>query len=70
MLKVVCLLSFLTSQIASVFYYLCVVTLQYVAPIVLCLFLALMLKTLGKAREERGHYSYKNEDALTHSLNH
>ncbi|KAG0710168.1 Transmembrane protein 161B [Chionoecetes opilio] len=34
-------------KIAGVFYYLCVVTLQYVAPIVLCFFLSLMFKTLG-----------------------
>lgn len=34
-------------QIASIFYYLCVVTLQYVAPILMCLYFALMYKTLG-----------------------
>lgn len=53
-----------TLQIASVFYYLCVVTLQYVAPIILCLFLSLMFKTLGKDDKahsgtmegEGGHY--------------
>lgn len=32
---------------ASIFYYLCVVTLQYVAPIIMCLYFALMYKTLG-----------------------
>ncbi|XP_066984609.1 transmembrane protein 161B isoform X2 [Macrobrachium rosenbergii] len=37
----------LQKKIARVFYYLCVVTLQYVAPIILCVFLALMFKTLG-----------------------
>ncbi|KAG7176491.1 Transmembrane protein 161B-like [Homarus americanus] len=37
----------LQKKIARVFYYLCVVTLQYVAPIILCLFLSLMFKTLG-----------------------
>lgn len=34
-------------QIASIFYYLCVVTLQYVAPIIMCMYFALMYKTLG-----------------------
>lgn len=37
-------------QIASIFYYLCVVTLQYVAPILMCLYFALMYKTLGGYR--------------------
>lgn len=37
-------------QIASIFYYLCVVTLQYVAPIILCLYVTLMYKTLGGYR--------------------
>ncbi|XP_055625643.1 transmembrane protein 161B [Toxorhynchites rutilus septentrionalis] len=37
----------LQKQISSIFYYLCVVTLQYVAPILMCLYLALMYKTLG-----------------------
>lgn len=37
----------LQKKIASIFYYLCVVTLQYVAPIILCLYLTLMYKTLG-----------------------
>lgn len=34
-------------QVAAVFYYLAVVTLQYVAPLVMCLFLTLMYKSLG-----------------------
>jgi Predicted transmembrane protein 161AB len=34
-------------KITSIFYYLCVVTLQYTAPILMCLFLSLMYKTLG-----------------------
>lgn len=34
-------------KIASIFYYLCVVTLQYVAPIIMCMYFALMYKTLG-----------------------
>lgn len=38
----------LQKKISSIFYYLCVVTLQYVAPILMCLFLALMYKTLGE----------------------
>lgn len=37
----------LQRKISSIFYYLCVVTLQYVAPIIMCLFLAFMYKTLG-----------------------
>ncbi|XP_031617935.1 transmembrane protein 161B isoform X2 [Contarinia nasturtii] len=37
----------LQKKIASIFYYLCVVTLQYVAPILMCLYFALMYKTLG-----------------------
>ncbi|KAG4072500.1 hypothetical protein HA402_012647 [Bradysia odoriphaga] len=36
-----------STQIASIFYYLCVVTLQYVAPIIMCMYFALMYKTLG-----------------------
>lgn len=40
----------LQRKIASIFYYLCVVTLQYVAPIILCLYVALMYKTLGGYR--------------------
>lgn len=34
-------------QIAAVFYYLCAVTLQYLAPIIICLFFTFMYKTLG-----------------------
>lgn len=34
-------------KVTSIFYYLCVVTLQYAAPILLCLFLSFMYKTLG-----------------------
>ncbi|XP_046963400.1 transmembrane protein 161B [Vanessa cardui] len=37
----------LQKKIASVFYYLCVVALQYICPIIMCLYLALMYKTLG-----------------------
>ncbi|KAL0832480.1 hypothetical protein ABMA28_000704 [Loxostege sticticalis] len=37
----------LQKKVASVFYYLCVVALQYICPIVMCLYLALMYKTLG-----------------------
>ncbi|XP_055531156.1 transmembrane protein 161B [Wyeomyia smithii] len=38
----------LQKKITSIFYYLCVVTLQYVAPILMCLYFALMYKTLGE----------------------
>jgi len=37
----------LQRTIASVFYYLCVVTLQYVSPLILGLYFAFMMKTLG-----------------------
>ncbi|XP_045765630.1 transmembrane protein 161B [Maniola jurtina] len=37
----------LQKKVASVFYYLCVVALQYVCPVIMCLYLALMYKTLG-----------------------
>ncbi|XP_077297825.1 transmembrane protein 161-like emei isoform X2 [Arctopsyche grandis] len=37
----------LQKKIAAVFYYLCVVTLQYVAPLIMCLYFSLMYKTLG-----------------------
>lgn len=40
----------LQKKVASIFYYLCVVTLQYVAPVIICLYLALMYKTLGDYR--------------------
>uniref|UniRef100_A0A1B0D1L1 Uncharacterized protein n=1 Tax=Phlebotomus papatasi TaxID=29031 RepID=A0A1B0D1L1_PHLPP len=40
----------LQRKIASIFYYLCVVTVQYVAPIIMCLYLALMYKTMGGYR--------------------
>lgn len=33
---------------AAVFYYLCVVTLQYLAPLVICLYFTFMYKTLGE----------------------
>lgn len=35
-------------QVARVFYYLCVIALQYVAPLVMLLHTTLLLKTLGK----------------------
>ena len=37
----------LRKSVAFIFYYLCVVTIQYVAPMVLLVFLALMYKTMG-----------------------
>lgn len=37
----------LLPQISSIFYYLCVVTLQFAAPLILCLYLTLMYKSLG-----------------------
>ncbi|XP_026680380.1 transmembrane protein 161B-like [Diaphorina citri] len=40
----------LQKKIAAVFYYLCVVTLQYVAPLLMCLFFTLMYKSLGKSK--------------------
>lgn len=38
----------LQKRIAAVFYYLCVVALQYSAPVLICLFLTFIYKTLGK----------------------
>lgn len=38
---------FFLLQVAVVFYYLCAVTLQYIAPIIICLYFCLMYKTLG-----------------------
>ncbi|XP_067647190.1 transmembrane protein 161B isoform X2 [Eurosta solidaginis] len=35
-------------KISSIFYYLCVVTLQFAAPLLLCLYLTLMYKNLGE----------------------
>ncbi|XP_018803221.1 PREDICTED: transmembrane protein 161B [Bactrocera latifrons] len=35
-------------KISSIFYYLCVVTLQFAAPLLLCLYLTLMYKSLGE----------------------
>ncbi|GLG97663.1 Uncharacterized protein GBIM_04385 [Gryllus bimaculatus] len=37
----------LQKKIAAVFYYLCVVTLQYIAPLLMCLYFTFMFKTLG-----------------------
>lgn len=37
-------------QVARVFYYLCVIALQYVAPLVMLLHTTLLLKTLGESR--------------------
>ncbi|XP_076354715.1 transmembrane protein 161-like emei isoform X1 [Tachypleus tridentatus] len=38
----------LQRMVARIFYYLCVVTLQYLAPLLLCLFTTFLLKTLGE----------------------
>lgn len=38
-------------QVARVFYYLCVVAIQYVAPLLVCFFFTFLLKTLGKSDE-------------------
>ncbi|KAK9512049.1 hypothetical protein O3M35_000561 [Rhynocoris fuscipes] len=38
----------LQTKVAAVFYYMCVVALQYLAPMLLCLFFTLMYKTLGE----------------------
>lgn len=37
----------LQKKISAVFYYLCVVALQYVAPLIMCLYLTFMYKSLG-----------------------
>ncbi|KAF7995567.1 hypothetical protein HCN44_006674 [Aphidius gifuensis] len=38
----------LQTKIAAVFYYLCVVTIQFIAPLMICLFFSFMYKTLGE----------------------
>ncbi|XP_073983250.1 transmembrane protein 161-like emei [Rhodnius prolixus] len=38
----------LQKKVAAVFYYMCVVALQYLAPMFLCLFFSLLYKTLGE----------------------
>nr|CAH7714991.1 unnamed protein product [Callosobruchus chinensis] len=38
----------LQKKVAAVFYYLCVVALQYLAPVLMCLYLNCMYKTLGE----------------------
>lgn len=35
-------------QIAAVYYYLCVVALQFIVPVIICLFFTFLYKTLGK----------------------
>lgn len=47
-----CFLLFI--QVARVFYYLCVIALQYVAPLVMLLHTTLLLKTLGEPRTSLG----------------
>lgn len=42
---------FFLTQVARVFYYLCVIALQYVAPLVMLLHTTLLLKTLGECTE-------------------
>lgn len=37
----------LQKKVSSIFYYLCVVTLQFAAPLIICLYLTLMYKSLG-----------------------
>lgn len=37
----------LQQRVSSIFYYLCVVTLQFAAPLIMCLYLTLMYKSLG-----------------------
>ncbi len=42
---------FFLTQVARVFYYLCVIALQYIAPLVMLLHTTLLLKTLGECIE-------------------
>lgn len=44
-------------KVTSIFYYLCVVTLQYAAPILMCLFLSFMYKTMGEYSWSTTHSS-------------
>ncbi|KAK2845597.1 hypothetical protein Q7C36_010451 [Tachysurus vachellii] len=52
----------LQKMVARVFYYLCVIALQYVAPLVMLLHTTLLLKTLGG--HSWGIYAEGNEDSL------
>lgn len=52
-------------KIAAVFYYLCVVTLQYLAPIILCLYMTFMYKTLGEHSWIGKPYVNEEECAIT-----
>ncbi|XP_027720126.1 transmembrane protein 161B isoform X1 [Vombatus ursinus] len=52
----------LQKMVARVFYYLCVIALQYVAPLVMLLHTTLLLKTLGN--HSWGIYSQSNSDSL------
>ena len=52
--------------IARVFYYLCVVTLQYVAPLIMILFLSLMYKTMGGGSWDGGYDSPSSKEVESH----
>ncbi|XP_068941173.1 transmembrane protein 161B isoform X2 [Petaurus breviceps papuanus] len=55
----------LQKMVARVFYYLCVIALQYVAPLVMLLHTTLLLKTLGN--HSWGIYSESSSDSLVES---
>ena len=48
------------TQVARVFYYLCVIALQYVAPLVILLHTTLLLKTLGESCGAQWFSSFKD----------
>ena len=58
-------------QVARVFYYLCVIALQYVAPLVMLLHSTLLLKTLGERLLYNSPTLFLNVHlSLSHNLTH
>lgn len=55
-------------QVARVFYYLCVIALQYVAPLVMLLHTTLLLKTLGEPQSHSVNVSVHLFAILFYSL--
>ncbi|GAB6031995.1 hypothetical protein CHUAL_010372 [Chamberlinius hualienensis] len=54
----------LQKKVSRVFYYLCVVALQYIAPVIICIFFTFLLKTLG-AYSWNSYFSDKCSDPTT-----
>uniref|UniRef100_A0A0K2U7A8 Transmembrane protein 161Blike [Nasonia vitripennis] n=1 Tax=Lepeophtheirus salmonis TaxID=72036 RepID=A0A0K2U7A8_LEPSM len=55
----------LQKMVARIFYYLCVVTLQYLAPMILILFLSLMYKTMGEGGTWTGLWVERSEETCS-----